>query len=70
MLVVVNRSGSYISGLKISDTTLSDLALKAGDQIRFRIFVPEDAVHRGGVTLFGRGFGDYDEGIVCNFVCK
>ena len=70
VLVVVNRSGSYISGLKISDTTLSDLALKAGDQIRFRIFVPEDAVHRGGVTLFGRGFGDYDEGIVCNFVCK
>lgn len=70
VLVVVNRKGSYICGLKVSETTLDDLDLKAGDQIRFRIFVPEDAVHRGGVTLFGRGFGDYDEGIVCNFVCK
>ena len=70
VLVVVNRHGSYICGFKVSDTTLQDLALKAGDQIRFRIFVPEDAVHRGGATLFGRGFGDYDEGIVCNFVTK
>ena len=70
VLVVVNRHGSYVCGFKVSDTTLQDLALKAGDQIRFRIFVPEDAVHRGGATLFGRGFGDYDEGIVCNFVTK
>ena len=21
-------------------------------------------------TLFGKGFGDYDEGIVCDFICK
>lgn len=70
VLVVVNRQGSYVCGMKVSDTTLQDLKLRAGDQIRFRISVPEDAVHRGGVTLFGRGFGDYDEGIVCNFVTK
>lgn len=70
ILVTVNEDGTFICGLKVTDVKLSDLKIKAGDQIRFRIFVPEDAVHRGGFTLFGKGFGDYGEGIVCNFVCK
>ncbi len=68
ILIVVNNEGSFISGMKVSDVKLSDLDLQAGKQILFRIFVPEDAVHRGGFSLFGKGFGDYDEGIVCNFV--
>ncbi len=68
--LTVGKDGSYIGGIKVSDVKVSDLNLEAGKQIRFRIFVPEDAENRGGVTLFGKGFGDYDEGIVCNFVCK
>lgn len=70
ILVAVNKEGAFIGGIKVSDVTLDELNLKAGEQIRFRIFVPENAVHRGGITLFGKGFGDYDEGIVCNFICK
>ena len=70
ILVVVNEEGTFICGIKVSDVRLSELGISAGKQIRFRIFVPEDAVHRGGFSLFGRGFGDYDEGIMCNFVCK
>ncbi|HJA95659.1 MAG TPA: transcriptional regulator, partial [Firmicutes bacterium] len=59
-----------LGGVKVSETRIGDLGLKAGDQIRFRIAVPEDAEHCGGVTIFGKGFGDYDEGIVCSFICK
>ncbi len=70
IVVAVNGEGSFIGGMKVSETSLRDLGLLPGEQIRFRVSVAEDAVHRGGVTLFGRGFGDYDEGIVCNFVCK
>lgn len=70
IMITVNDEGSFIDGIKVSDITLSDLALRAGEQIKFRIFVPEDAEHRGGFSLFGRGYGDYDEGIICNFVCK
>lgn len=70
ILVVVNEEGTFICGIKVSDVRLSELGIMAGKQIRFRIFVPEDAVHRGGFSLFGRGFGDYDEGIMCNFVCN
>ena len=56
--------------MKISETKIGDLGLTSGEQIRFRIAVPETAEHCGGVTVFGKGFGDYDEGIVCNFVCR
>lgn len=70
ILIAVNEEGTYICGIKVSEQKLSDLEIKAGEQIKFRIFVPEDAVHRGGFSLFGKGFGDYDEGIICNFVCK
>ena len=66
--VAVNREGTYISGVRVSDVTCGQLGLKAGDQIRLRISVPDDAPNCGGVTIFGRGFGDYDEGIVCQFV--
>ena len=70
VLVVVNREGSFIGGIKVGDAKLSDLGVRAGKQIRFRISVPRDAENCGGFTLFGKGFGDYDEGIVCNFICS
>ncbi len=68
--IVLNEEGSFIGGIKVSDKTLRDYKIARGWQIRFRIFVPENAERRGGFTLFGKGFGDYDEGIVCHFVSK
>ena len=70
VVVSVGEGGSYLGGVRVSETRIGDLALTAGGQIRLRISVSERAEHCGGVTLFGRGFGDYDEGIVCKFVCK
>ena len=70
LFIAVNELGTYFGGTKVSDVRLSDLAVCAGRQIRFRIAVPEDAKNRGGFTLFGKGFGDYDEGIECNFIFK
>ncbi len=68
--ISVGQEGTQIGGVKVSDVTLSSLGLKAGTQIRFRIQVPENAENRGGFTLFGKGFGDYDEGIVCKFIYR
>ncbi|NLE04411.1 MAG: hypothetical protein GX638_06370, partial [Crenarchaeota archaeon] len=31
--------------------------------ISFKILVPKDAINVGGLTLFGKGFGDYNSGI-------
>ncbi len=68
--VTVREDGSYVLGMKTSDVGISDLGIRAGEQVRFRIAVPETAEHKGGFTLFGKGFGDYEQGIVCKFVCK
>ena len=44
--------------------TFSDLKLDEGNGIIFKLGIKEDAVHVGGVNLFGQYFGDYPQAIV------
>jgi len=60
----INGTGSYVDGVKVSDVTLADLQLDQHRSIRMRIGVREDADHPGGINIFGRGFGNYDQDIV------
>ena len=62
-LIVVNRKGTFIDGLKISDVSTNDLMLDYTSSIKFKIAVEEDAEHVGGVTLFGQTFGNYGQDI-------
>jgi predicted transcriptional regulator len=41
-----------------------DLDLANHHSIRLRIAVKPDAKHPGGINIFGRGFGNYDQEIV------
>jgi len=63
-LLVINHKGTFIDGLKISDITTSELTLDYTSTIRFRIAVDEDSAHVGGLTIFGKSFGNYDQDIV------
>jgi predicted transcriptional regulator len=60
----VTESGVFVDGTKISPVTLRDLDLDSHHSIRLRIEVKEDARHRGGVNVFGKGFGNYDQEIL------
>jgi len=60
----INGNGSFIDGVQISDVTLDDLLIDQHRSIRLRIGVKEDAEHPGGINIFGRGFGNYDQNIV------
>ena len=60
----VNGSGTYVDGMKISPVSLKALDLDPHHAIRLRIGVKEDAKHPGGINIFGRGFGNYDQDIV------
>ena len=60
----INGDGSYVDGLRVSDVTLADLKVDAHRSIRTRIGVREDAKHPGGLNVFGRGFGNYDQDII------
>lgn len=59
----IDDTGSYIDGERVSDITLSQLDLRQ-KQWSFRVAVLENAVHPGGVTIFGAGFGNYDQDII------
>lgn len=59
----IDHTGSYMDGEKISGISLSQLDLRR-KQWSFRISVLENAVHPGGVTIFGAGFGNYDQDII------
>jgi predicted transcriptional regulator len=64
----VDHHASYLDGTRLSDVTLSDLALWDHRSIRVRIGIEEGAAHPGGVNIFGKGFGDHDQDIVLRLV--
>ena len=61
--ISVRQDGSYIDNQRISDVTIGKLSLRKGDPILFRFAVPETARHIGGLTIFGRDFGKYNQDI-------
>ncbi len=62
-LIVINHSGTFIDGLQISDVSLKELNLDYRSTIKLKFAVPEDAEHIGGLTIFGRNFGNYNQDI-------
>ncbi len=60
----VTPEGAFVDGVRISSLTPKDLDLSAHHSIRLQIEVKPDARHPGGVNIFGRGFGNYDQDIV------
>ncbi|KUP24557.1 ArsR family transcriptional regulator [Paenibacillus sp. DMB5] len=59
----VNRRGTYIDGQQISSVTLDDVCWQK-DQWTFRLTAEDSTRRRGGLTLYGRGFGNYEQDIV------
>ena len=60
----VTESGTYVDGVKISPVSINDLDLETHHSIRLRIGVKENARNPGGINIFGRGFGNYDQDII------
>jgi predicted transcriptional regulator len=60
----VTAEGSTVDGVALSGVSLVDLGLADGAPIRVRIGVRPDAAHAGGLNLFGRGFGNYQQDLV------
>ncbi|MFT6451426.1 MAG: putative transcriptional regulator [Halocynthiibacter sp.] len=60
----VTSEGTYVDGVRVSGITLADLKLEDHRSIRVQISVPDGTEHPGGINIFGRGFGNYDQDIV------
>ena len=47
----------------MSDISLKDLNIVPGATIKFRMSVSEKSKNHGGLTIYGRSFGNYDQDI-------
>lgn len=64
----IKKDGSYLDGERTSAQGLRQYSLSENDYISVKIGIKEDAEHKGGVNIFGDGFGDYPQDIVLKLV--
>ena len=62
-LLVINKKGTFIDGLQISNVTIEDFKLDYKSSIKFKFSVNDDATNVGGLTIFGKEFGNYSQDI-------
>lgn len=60
----ITGKGTFIDRKQVSKVTLNDLKLNDHHSIKVRIGIADNAKHVGGLNIFGKGFGDYDQDIV------
>ncbi len=60
----IAKDGSWLDGVKLSNISIDDLQLQDHHSIRLRIGIHENAKHPGGINIFGKNFGNYDQDIV------
>lgn len=65
----VTNSGSYIDGVRLSDTSLDDLDIDGQDFVSVRIGVPSNGGNVGGINIFGGKFGNYPQDIMLRVQC-
>lgn len=59
----VDKEKTSLDMEKVSPVTLNQLNLMDSHKLRLRVGIKPDAVHQGGMNLFGREFGDHDQNI-------
>lgn len=62
-MIIINRKGTFIDGLKISDVNIDQFDLNYKSTIRLKMVVREDLGNAGGLTIYGRNFGNYNQDI-------
>ncbi len=68
-VIRIQEDGTYIDGQRMSDVRIDEIGLER-NHWTFRLEVKEDAEHVGGLTLFGRGFGNYDQDLLFRVYCE
>ncbi|MCD1633194.1 helix-turn-helix domain-containing protein [Martelella mediterranea] len=66
----VTDEGSFVDGIRMSDICLADLGLDQKHSIRLCLSVRDEARHPGGINIFGKGFGNYDQDIVLRMTTR
>lgn len=62
--IILNEEGIYLNDVLISKNPIKKFLLEQQPFIKISIGVKEDAIHRGGLNLFGKNFGDYNQALI------
>lgn len=63
----INGEGTFMDSQRISDVRIHDLELDSSTYWTFGLRPEEGVPGRGGLTLFGKGFGNYDQDILIRY---
>lgn len=61
--IKVSSQGTFLENRLVSETTLQELNLDSHSSIKLTIGIDEDAMNKGGVNLFGKKFGNYEQSL-------
>ena len=62
-ILVINNTGTFIDGLQVSDVSIADFDFDYRSSIKLKLAVEDTAQHIGGLTIFGKTFGNYNQDI-------
>lgn len=61
----VNEKGVFVNHvLDNPKITIANLKIQDSNEVKLTIRIKEDAVHKGGINIFGKNFGDHNQSIV------
>lgn len=63
-LIRINQHGSFIDGCHISEVTIDDIGLNYKSDITLRLSVSDQSENKGGLTIFGKGFGNFSQDLL------
>ena len=64
VMLEVRPDGTFLNGRIIGNTVLEQLDLMRYPCVTVRLGIKEDANYQGGINIFGKHFGDYDQNLV------
>ncbi|MDR1287498.1 MAG: helix-turn-helix domain-containing protein [Treponema sp.] len=64
----VTSGGTFVDDKPVSNVKLDDLDISGHHSIKVRIGVKDSARHVGGINIFGKGFGNYDQDILLRLI--
>jgi predicted transcriptional regulator len=70
MEIRINKRGTFADGRKVSDVTIGQLRLTRESKIKLRLSVDPNKPNAGGLTIYGRGFGNFDSGMLLRIIYK
>lgn len=61
--LTINNDGTFINGEKVTNVTLKEINPTKFMDLKFKLGIKENARFAGGLNLFGKKFGDYNQGL-------